>query len=679
MWTRPIERTAKAPAETPRVPVERPAPSHLAVQRKPAGGDGAQDKAASPAPAAGEKSPIVDDGATPAPGEMTRGEFMGALRPMVTAACNEELAAVGQSAEGCPYIEYWLSFYEGRSASDIARAVQQYASPPAGANAMVLLAAVVARARVAVQRWVGGGAGAEGADNGTSPGGASAPVQAKSEGAARTHDPVAVKSRLGAGQSIDPGVRGPLEGAFGRSFADVRIHTTADAEGLSRSMSARAFTVGRDIGFGAGEYRPETIEGKALLAHELAHTLQQASGTAPRERGSTPESAALEHEADRAAEAAVNPLEEASRFAPSARGGLRLSRCKSCNDSEKKGVAMPGSTFSQVKEAIAKAPDEAAKKTALEQGVAASRVWAHQLFGLTAAQDPLKSIRDRMMDETKITDTGNALDMNPFIGVSQDRVEAAYRAWYEGGGKGKEPWILLAVWAKEGAEKADFGDISAKSAADAKAIWRSQYFWQNLGTDYYMAHTSTASGDNMADFDPARSQAAFKKGVDKQVKAGRLPRDISAEIDNELNATAKGKPDASGKQSFTITPTPRFYVLSLLLIDAYYRENEAAVAADPQLAGPDGTVEPAMVYARWNLGQTRFDKLVKSAEGHRKEPEYQSDAGAGSDAGAKKSPSISEWSFHRPIKSGEWDQPRRNAVRFAYKAEVFRYAYEGGF
>lgn len=684
MFHGPVERAQKSPAEPSASPAPRPqvATSGLAVQRKPDGGSGAPaPDAASPAtPAAGARNPIVDDGATPAPGEMTRGEFMGALRPMVTAACDEELSAVGQSADGCPYIEYWLSFYEGRSAADVFRAIQQYASPPAGANAMALIAAVVARARLAVQRSVGGGAASGaaepgGGDESAAPGGGASAVQAKSDGAPRTHDPVAVKSRLGAGQPVEVGVRGQMEHAFGQSFSDVRVHTGGDAAGLSRSMSARAFTVGRDIGFGAGEYQPHTIEGKALLAHELAHTLQQASGAVPARHGPSQESADLESEADRAAMAAVNPLAGDARFAPAARGGLRLQRCNPGKKEEEKKVAKAGSTFSQVRQAIAKAPDEATKKAALEQGVTASRTWANQLFGLTGTQEPIKSVRDRIMGETKITDTGKALDINPFIGVSQDRVEAAYRAWYEGGGKGKEPWILLAVWAKEGAEKADTGDIRAKSAADAKAIWRSSYFWNNLGTDYYMAHTSNASGENTPDFDPAKSQAAFKGGIEKQLKAGRLPRDISAEIDGELTAKAVGKADKSGMRDYTITPTPRFYALSLLLIDAYYRENEAAVAADSRLAGPGGTVEPAMVYARWNLGQSRFDKMVKSAEEHRKEPEYEMGGGCS----PKTSPSISEWAFHRPIKAAEWDQPRRNAVRFAYKAEVFRYAYEGGF
>ncbi len=61
-------------------------------------------------------------------------------------------------------------------------------------------------------------------------------------------------------------------------FSQVRIHTGAQAEESARAVNARAYTVGRDVVFGAGEYRPETFEGRRLVAHELVHVVQQESG-----------------------------------------------------------------------------------------------------------------------------------------------------------------------------------------------------------------------------------------------------------------------------------------------------------------------------------------------------------------------------------------------------------------
>jgi hypothetical protein len=62
---------------------------------------------------------------------------------------------------------------------------------------------------------------------------------------------------------------------FGYDFSAVRVHTDPNAERMSGAINARAFTIGRDIFFGRGQYAPETDSGKRLLAHELTHVLQQ--------------------------------------------------------------------------------------------------------------------------------------------------------------------------------------------------------------------------------------------------------------------------------------------------------------------------------------------------------------------------------------------------------------------
>jgi hypothetical protein len=107
---------------------------------------------------------------------------------------------------------------------------------------------------------------------------------------------------LGEGDPLPAPVRGQMEARFERSFADVRVHTGERAAGSAAALAARAYTVGRDIVFGAGAYAPETPEGKRLLAHELAHVVQQgADSGAPVSGG-----AASERDADRAAAAVVS-------------------------------------------------------------------------------------------------------------------------------------------------------------------------------------------------------------------------------------------------------------------------------------------------------------------------------------------------------------------------------------
>ena len=123
------------------------------------------------------------------------------------------------------------------------------------------------------------------------------------------------------------------------TFSHVRVHTDKSAAELSNSFSARAFTIGSEIAFGSREYQPDTLVGDALIAHELAHVIQQGGGGAtagPLNMSENGENA-LEEEADQSAIGAVislwsdakGALADISRNAmPRLRSGLRLSRCK---------------------------------------------------------------------------------------------------------------------------------------------------------------------------------------------------------------------------------------------------------------------------------------------------------------------------------------------------------------
>ncbi len=77
------------------------------------------------------------------------------------------------------------------------------------------------------------------------------------------------------GQALSPSLRGLFEPRFGSHFGHVRIHTDERAARAAGLLRARAFTMGSNIVFGDGEFAPETTAGRALLAHELTHTLQQ--------------------------------------------------------------------------------------------------------------------------------------------------------------------------------------------------------------------------------------------------------------------------------------------------------------------------------------------------------------------------------------------------------------------
>ena len=84
-----------------------------------------------------------------------------------------------------------------------------------------------------------------------------------------------IAATSGGGSPLPESSRSFMESRFGMDFSQVRIHTGDYAARLSRDLSAKAFTVGRDIYFNTGNFSPESSEGKYLLAHELTHTAQQ--------------------------------------------------------------------------------------------------------------------------------------------------------------------------------------------------------------------------------------------------------------------------------------------------------------------------------------------------------------------------------------------------------------------
>lgn len=89
----------------------------------------------------------------------------------------------------------------------------------------------------------------------------------------------AIQNARGGGRSLGEDVRQPMEDAFGADFSQVRIHSDSHADRLNRSISAAAFTTGKDIFFRQGAFNPAREEGRALLAHELTHVVQQSGGT----------------------------------------------------------------------------------------------------------------------------------------------------------------------------------------------------------------------------------------------------------------------------------------------------------------------------------------------------------------------------------------------------------------
>jgi hypothetical protein len=127
-------------------------------------------------------------------------------------------------------------------------------------------------------------------------------------GRSREQDSSALRRRSHAGLPLEPHTRVFFENRFGHDFGKVRVHADGGAAKSSAALGASAYTLGAEIVFGDGEYRPETPRGRYLLAHELAHVVQQ-DGTTLSE--ATPEvgnpSDHAEVEADAAAQSVLGP------------------------------------------------------------------------------------------------------------------------------------------------------------------------------------------------------------------------------------------------------------------------------------------------------------------------------------------------------------------------------------
>ena len=115
-----------------------------------------------------------------------------------------------------------------------------------------------------------------------------------------SHGYAGVEAVLAApGRPLAGSTRQSMEAGFGHDFSSVRVHTDAAAADSASAVDALAYTVGSHVVFAAGQYAPQTPPGQGLLAHELAHVVQQqaTSGSA-----ALAENQQLEHEADRAAQ-----------------------------------------------------------------------------------------------------------------------------------------------------------------------------------------------------------------------------------------------------------------------------------------------------------------------------------------------------------------------------------------
>lgn len=99
--------------------------------------------------------------------------------------------------------------------------------------------------------------------------------RAANQAAPSTVPPIVHEVLRSPGQPLDAATRTFMEPRFGHDFSKVQVHTDVRAAESARAVNALAYTVGRDVVFGARQYNTSTLAGRILLAHELTHVVQQ--------------------------------------------------------------------------------------------------------------------------------------------------------------------------------------------------------------------------------------------------------------------------------------------------------------------------------------------------------------------------------------------------------------------
>lgn len=128
----------------------------------------------------------------------------------------------------------------------------------------------------------------------------------------------------GGGSPLPTAVRADMEQNLGADFSDVRVHDTGAAAASAAAVNAKAYTVGSDVVFNDGAYRPDSDDGRRTLAHELTHVVQQRSG--PVDGTPTGDGVAVSHPQDRfeqeaeATASTLGPATDVASASPAAAG-----------------------------------------------------------------------------------------------------------------------------------------------------------------------------------------------------------------------------------------------------------------------------------------------------------------------------------------------------------------------
>jgi uncharacterized protein DUF4157 len=365
-------------------------------------------------------------------------------------------------------------------------------------------------------------------------------------GVAEGAEDAVAKAAGGSGTALPGPLMRKFEASLGADLSSVRVHTGADSAAAAQAVGARAYTLGEDIHFGAGQFDPASPGGEHLLAHEVAHTVQQRGGTPVRQHKlevSTPHDA-FEHEADRAADAMVRGSAFQVATAPMVAARNPDDDAQQQNDRQGRTTVTPGSSSGSKKPT----PEQTAKLRSLQGKVSGLSGRAQTVSAaLNAALHTAKGQLDQIdRDVASLLAKYDAAEKKFLAGLkaageaaeAEDKIKEAVIGMVVGAALG----AVLAPLAVEGAalealiEKAG---VESGLAAD----------WEGQKAVAKAVKTVAGAGDKAADAGADRAKEAAKgggkdaasvdpKSKDKQIKAlqqvGALKSQLLGAFDKKL-------------------------------------------------------------------------------------------------------------------------------------------------
>ena len=281
-------------------------------------------------------------------------------------------------------------------------------------------------------------------------------------GVAAGADAAVARATTSRGAPLRDDLRARFEASLGADLSGVRVHTDAASAEASAAVGAKAYTVGTDIHFGADHYRPDDPFGMHLLAHEVAHTVQQA-GAAPHRQHqlevSTPGDAA-EVEADRAADAMV-------AGAPASVGGASVGLHRQpADNSYNRGDLRWGQGGTALQEDEAK--DWAAKKVALVTKAAGLLGTAVGFQGV-GSEALMKKLEKQADDQFKANVKWRKLELG-CLDDQIDYLEDDFNGWWEPKRNAKQDAELGSLKDRERTAKARLKKLEdARSSSKARS------------------------------------------------------------------------------------------------------------------------------------------------------------------------------------------------------------------